>query len=125
MIIYYMDDILQLCHLIYLPSYKLKYISFCDFYIRFYNLTIINKNEIYLWFNELYDIFETNKMLLINIKSAADVLSYPINKYNINFIDKCYYINYQIIKRRKTISISLDKHLPLDIIELIYKISID
>ena len=59
-------------------------------------------------------------MLLINIKSAADVLLYPINTYNIHFIDTCTYINYQIIKRRKTIFISLDNHLPLDIIELIY-----
>lgn len=120
-----MEDILQLCHLIYLPSYKLKYISFCDLYNRFYKLTINKQKDIYLWFNELYDIFETQNMLLINIKSAADVLSYPINKYNIHFIDKCHYINYQIIKKRKIISISLDKHLPLDIIELIYKISID
>ena len=41
-----MDDIVQLCHLIYLPSYKLKHISFSEFYNRFYNLTIKKKKDI-------------------------------------------------------------------------------
>lgn len=119
-----MEDIDKIAYLIYLPSYKIKSISYIDYYNHYYNLTLKRGYNIKLWFEELYQFFENKQQLLINIHSVANVLLYPINRYNINFINTCNAINYKINKRKEAISISLTNYLPLDLIELIYKISI-
>ena len=119
-----MEDIEKLSYLIYLPSHKIKSISYIEYYNHYYNLTLERKTNIHLWFEKLYQFFEHKQELLINIQSAADVLLYPINRYNINFIKTCNTINYKINRRKEAISISLTSYLPFDLIELIYKISI-
>lgn len=119
-----MEDIEKLSYLIYLPSHKIKSISYLEYYNHYYNLTLKRKSNIQIWFDDLYHFFENKQQLLINIQSVANVLLYPINRYNINFINTCNIINYKINNRKKTIYISLDRFLPFDLIELIYKISI-
>lgn len=120
-----MEDILQICNLIYLHPNKLKYISYVEYYTRYYNLTIKKKNYIKEWFEALFIILEEQQLVLKNIKSVADILLYPIKQYNINFIYKCININYRIITRKVSIFYVLSHFIPLDLVEYIYKMSIN
>ena len=114
------DLIIKLC---YLDSSIIKNYRFEFLYSKYYNMTIYSKNRVQFirdFFDSIYKNLLNNKLIIKNIKSVNDVLLYPINLYNIDFINKCEQINNTIIKERYSIIKCLNKYLNKDFIYFFY-----